>query len=118
MTARDNLSRNPVARVVAYELARIGLERGLGVMELAEKSGVSSRIILAILECSHNFTLSTITRLAAALDVPVGQLFRLSDVATPVEPALSNAPRETRQGGKFVRTLKRLRAEDSGAGSE
>jgi transcriptional regulator with XRE-family HTH domain len=112
---RDDLTRNPVARVLAYELARIGLERQIGAIEMAERAGVSIRILLAILDCRHNFTLSTVTRLAEALDVPVERLFRITTATAPSKSDLLNIPRESRLGGKFVRTIKRLR-EDSAAG--
>jgi transcriptional regulator with XRE-family HTH domain len=106
---RDDLTRNPVARVLAYELARIGLERQIGAIEMAERAGVSIRILLAILDCRHNFTLSTVTRLAEALDVPVERLFRMTTASAPSKSELLNIPRESRLGSKFVRTIKRLR---------
>jgi transcriptional regulator with XRE-family HTH domain len=112
---RDDLTRNPVARVLAYELARIGLERQMGAIEMAEKAGVSIRILLAILDCRHNFTLSTVTRLAEALDVPVERLFRITTASAPSKSDLLTIPRESRLGSKFVRTIKRLR-DDSIAG--
>ncbi len=74
-------------------------ELGLGVGQLAERSGISKGMLSKIENAQTSPSLSTIERLAAALDMPVTSLFRgLAEERDAVFVKAGSGPEIVRQG--------------------
>jgi transcriptional regulator with XRE-family HTH domain len=109
-TKRDDsaLATSVITEVLATEIARLGLERGLSVEDLSIRSGIAKKVILQTLERRQNVTIETIHALAVALDVPAQELLR---IGMPLEPfdLTSIAGRSGRAPGKkFASTLRSI----------
>ena len=66
-------------RAIAANVRRLRHDRGLTLGELAARSGVSIAMISKVENASISCSLTTLDRLAEALDVPVTSLFRGAD---------------------------------------
>ncbi len=60
--------------VVAHNLRRIRVRRGLGLTQLASRAGMAKGTLSKLESGSTNPTVSTLHRLSAALDVPLADL--------------------------------------------
>jgi transcriptional regulator with XRE-family HTH domain len=67
-------------RALAVQVRRHRRARGMTVGELAVRAGISKAMLSKIENCLTSSSLTTLARLAAALDVPVTALFRGADV--------------------------------------
>ncbi len=74
-------TRPDVLRHVAGNVRRLRQQRGLSQQGLAELSGISRRMIAAIEGDEANVSLSSLDRLAAALDVSFAEMVRPPDAA-------------------------------------
>jgi transcriptional regulator with XRE-family HTH domain len=75
----SNGARPNVLAHVAGNVRRLRLERGLSQTALAELSGLSRRMIVAIESDEANVSLSSLDRLAAALGVSLAEAVRAPD---------------------------------------
>ena len=103
MTADEHPGRSPrhgsgrpvegvLERAIAVQVRRHRRARGLTVGELAIRAGISKAMLSKIENSLTSSSLTTLARLAAALDVPVTSLFRGADgdreaVFTPADGA-------------------------------
>jgi transcriptional regulator with XRE-family HTH domain len=84
-------------------------ELGLGVGQLAERSGISKGMLSKIENAQTSPSLSTIERLAAALDMPVTALFRgLAEERDAVFVKAGSGPEIVRQGTRAGHTYQLL----------
>src|SRR5829696_1553564 len=74
-------ARPDVLGHVAGNVRRLRQERGLSQQGLAELSGISRRMIAAVEGDEANVSLSSLDRLAAALDVSFAEIVRPPDAA-------------------------------------
>ncbi|HWQ87733.1 MAG TPA: XRE family transcriptional regulator [Brevundimonas sp.] len=81
MHSQDPLARPDVLAHVGENLRRLRALRSLSQTELSNRSGTSRRMIGAMEGNDANVSLSTLDRLAAALDVSLTELVRPPDAA-------------------------------------
>jgi transcriptional regulator with XRE-family HTH domain len=79
----DNSLRPPVLRHVSLNVRRLRREAGLSQTALAEKSGVSRRMLVAIEAGETNVSLATLDRVADALSVAFSDLIQAPDERDP-----------------------------------
>jgi transcriptional regulator with XRE-family HTH domain len=72
---------NDIVKVVGTNLRRLRTEQGLSLSDLARSSGVAKATLSALEGGRGNPTLETLSALAAALQIPMG------DLITPADPA-------------------------------
>jgi transcriptional regulator with XRE-family HTH domain len=72
---------NDIVKVVGTTLRRLRAEQGLSLSDLARSSGVAKATLSALEGGRGNPTLETLSALAAALQIPMG------DLITPADPA-------------------------------
>ncbi|HWI71167.1 MAG TPA: XRE family transcriptional regulator [Baekduia sp.] len=72
---------NEIVKVVGTNLRRLRTERTLSLSDLARSSGVAKATLSALEGGRGNPTLETLSALAAALQIPMG------DLITPADPA-------------------------------
>jgi DNA-binding XRE family transcriptional regulator len=94
-------------RAIAAQLRRLRLESGLTLAEMAARSGVSKPMLSKIENALTSCSLTTVSRLADALDVPVTSLFRGADtereaVFTPAGAGARIVQRGTRVGHDYT----------------
>lgn len=70
-------------RAIAVQVRRLRRARGMTVGELALRAGISKAMLSKIENSLTSSSLTTVARLAAALDVPVTALFRGADGDDP-----------------------------------
>jgi DNA-binding XRE family transcriptional regulator len=70
---------NPLERSLGAQLRRLRLAHRLTLAELATRTGVSKPMLSKIENAQTSCSLTTVARLAAALDVPATVLFRGAD---------------------------------------
>ena len=61
---------------LARNLRAIRLTRKLSQEQLAERAGLHAKHVQRLEKAARNTTVATVAALAAALDVPIGMLFR------------------------------------------
>jgi transcriptional regulator with XRE-family HTH domain len=66
-------------RAIAVQVRRLRLDTGLTVGEMALRVGISKAMLSKIENAATSCSLTTLARLASALDVPVSSLFRGAD---------------------------------------
>ena len=95
-------------RVIAVQVRRHRHARGLTVGELAVRAGISKAMLSKIENSLTSSSLTTLARLAFALDVPVTALFRGADgddreaVFTPADGAGRIVARGNRVGHEYT----------------
>jgi transcriptional regulator with XRE-family HTH domain len=94
-------------RAIAVQVRRHRRARGMTVGQLAMRAGISKAMLSKIENSLTSSSLTTLARLAAALDVPVTALFRGADgdreaVLTPADGAARIAARGTRVGHEYT----------------
>jgi DNA-binding XRE family transcriptional regulator/quercetin dioxygenase-like cupin family protein len=94
-------------RAIAAQLRRLRADAGLTLAELATRSGVSKPMLSKIENAQTSCSLTTVARLADALDVPVTSLFRGADTAreavfTPAGAGARIVARGTRVGHDYT----------------
>ena len=95
--------------VIANHVRSRRLEIGLNVGQLAERSGISKGMLSKIENAQTSPSLSTIERLAAALDMPVTSLFRgLAEERDAVFVKAGSGPEIVRQGTRAGHTYELL----------
>jgi transcriptional regulator with XRE-family HTH domain len=105
-------------RAIAVQVRRHRRARGMTVGELAVRAGISKAMLSKIENSLTSSSLTTLARLAAALDVPVTALFRGADVDdrqavfTPANGGAPIAARGERTGHEYRISG---RGEDTGA---
>ena len=72
---------NEIVKVVGTTLRRLRAEQGLSLSDLARTSGVAKATLSALEGGRGNPTLETLSALAAALQIPMGDLITASDPA-------------------------------------
>jgi transcriptional regulator with XRE-family HTH domain len=77
---RDRGVEGALERAIAVQVRRHRRARGMTVGELAVRAGISKAMLSKIENSLTSSSLTTLARLAAALDVPVTALFRGADV--------------------------------------
>jgi DNA-binding XRE family transcriptional regulator len=95
--------------VIANHVRTRRREIGLNVGQLAERSGISKGMLSKIENAQTSPSLSTIERLAAALDMPVTSLFRgLAEERDAVFVKAGSGPEIVRQGTRAGHTYQLL----------
>lgn len=94
-------------RAIAVQVRRHRRARGMTVGELAVRAGISKAMLSKIENSLTSSSLTTLARLAAALDVPVTALFRGADggreaVFTPAHGAARVVARGRRVGHEYT----------------
>lgn len=77
--ADDGRDRPEILAHVAGNVRHLRAERGLSQTALADRSGISRRMIVGIESGEANVSLSTLDRIAAALDVSFSRIVRPPD---------------------------------------
>lgn len=80
---KDSSHRAPVLQHVSQNVRRLRNAADLSQSALAEKSGVSRRMLVAIEAGEKNVSLATLDRVAEALDVAFSDLIQAPDVRDP-----------------------------------
>ncbi|RMQ42659.1 DNA-binding protein [Pseudomonas cichorii] len=78
---KENSQRAPVLQHVSQNVRRLRNATGLSQTALAEKSGVSRRMLVAIEAGEKNVSLATLDRVAEALEVAFSDLIQAPEVA-------------------------------------
>ena len=94
-------------RAIAVQVRRHRRARGMTVGELAVRAGISKAMLSKIENSLTSSSLTTLARLAAALDVPVTALFRGADgtreaVFTPADGGARIVARGSRIGHEYT----------------
>jgi DNA-binding XRE family transcriptional regulator/quercetin dioxygenase-like cupin family protein len=94
-------------RAIALQVRRLRQQAGLTLAELAVRAGVSKPMLSKIENATTSCSLTTVTRLADAFDVPVTALFRGADAAreavfTPAGAGARIVARGTRVGHDYT----------------
>jgi DNA-binding XRE family transcriptional regulator len=94
-------------RLIADQVRRLRLAAGLTLAEMARRSGISKPMLSKIENAHTSASLTTLARLADALDVPVTALFRGADdqreaVYTPAGAGARIVARGTRVGHDYT----------------
>jgi transcriptional regulator with XRE-family HTH domain len=76
-------------KAIGYQVRRLRKDAGMTLAEMAELSGISKPMLSKIENAATSCSLTTLTRLAHTLDVPVTSLFRGAD--TPREAVFTAA---------------------------
>ena len=111
MTAHPDRGRGVeglLERAIAVQVRRHRRARGMTVGELAVRAGISKAMLSKIENSLTSSSLTTLARLAAALDVPVTALFRGADlddreaVFTPADGGARIVARGSKVGHEYV----------------
>ena len=101
--------RAPLGQVIANHVRTRRLEIGLNVGQLAERTGISKGMLSKIENAQTSPSLSTLERLAAALDMPVTSLFRgLAEERDAVFVKAGSGPEIVRKGTRSGHTYELL----------
>jgi ribosome-binding protein aMBF1 (putative translation factor) len=99
----------PLGQVIANHVRRRRLEIGLSVGQLAERTGISKGMLSKIENAQTSPSLSTLERLAGALDMPVTSLFRgLAEERDAVFVKAGSGPEIVRKGTRSGHTYELL----------
>ena len=105
---RDRGVERILERAIAVQVRRHRRARGMTVGELAVRAGISKAMLSKIENSLTSSSLTTLARLAAALDVPVTALFRGADiddreaVFTPADGGARIVARGNRVGHEYT----------------
>jgi transcriptional regulator with XRE-family HTH domain len=95
--------------VIAHHVRSRRLEIGLNVAQLAERTGISKGMLSKIENAQSSPSLSTIERLASALDMPLTSLFRgLAEERDAVFVKAGSGPEIVRKGTRAGHTYELL----------
>jgi transcriptional regulator with XRE-family HTH domain len=83
--------------LVAWNLRRIRVQRGLSQERLAYDAGVDRSYVGGLERREENPTVDVLDRLAKTLDIPIGELFREPRRGTPPPKALRSGRRPSRK---------------------
>ena len=98
-----------LGQVIANHVRARRLELGLNVGQLAERTGISKGMLSKIENAQTSPSLSTLERLAAALDMPVTALFRgLAEERDAVFVKAGSGPEIVRKGTRAGHTYELL----------
>jgi transcriptional regulator with XRE-family HTH domain len=98
-----------LGQVIANHVRARRLEIGLNVGQLAERTGISKGMLSKIENAQTSPSLSTLERLAAALDMPVTSLFRgLAEERDAVFVKAGSGPEIVRKGTRSGHTYELL----------
>lgn len=98
-----------LGQVIANHVRARRLELGLNVGQLAERTGISKGMLSKIENAQTSPSLSTLERLAAALDMPVTSLFRgLAEERDAVFVKAGSGPEIVRKGTRAGHTYELL----------
>lgn len=81
--SQDNSQRAPVLQHVSQNVRRLRNTQDMSQATLAEKSGVSRRMLVAIEAGEKNVSLATLDRVAEALDVAFSDLIQAPELRDP-----------------------------------
>ncbi len=99
----------PLGQVIANHVRTRRLEIGLSVGQLAERTGISKGMLSKIENAQTSPSLSTLERLAGALDMPVTSLFRgLAEERDAVFVKAGSGPEIVRKGTRSGHTYELL----------
>jgi transcriptional regulator with XRE-family HTH domain len=94
-----DLGAGQLGQVIANQVRSRRLEIGLNVGQLADRAGISKGMLSKIENAQTSPSLSTIERLAAALDMPITSLFRgLAEERDAVFVKAGSGPEIVRKG--------------------
>src|SRR4051794_26383610 len=96
---------NEIVKVVGTNLRRLRTELGLSLSDLARSSGVAKATLSALEGGRGNPTLDTLSALAAALQVPMGDLITAPD-PVPVTVVRNDEGTELLGGADFAHDLR------------
>jgi transcriptional regulator with XRE-family HTH domain len=98
-----------LGQVIANHVRARRLEIGLGVGQLAERTGISKGMLSKIENAQTSPSLSTLERLAGALDIPFTSLFRgLAEERDAVFVKAGSGPEIVRKGTRAGHTYELL----------
>lgn len=72
----DDAGAGPLELLIGSQTRRLRVSAGLSVSEMAAATGISKSMLSKIENAQTSCSLATLSKLAAALDVPVTSLFR------------------------------------------
>src|SRR3954464_423979 len=98
---------NEIVKVVGTNLRRLRAEQSLSLSDLARSSGVAKATLSALEGGRGNPTLETLSALAAALQIPMGDLITSSDPA-PVTVVRSDEGTDIRGTANDLRLIARF----------
>jgi transcriptional regulator with XRE-family HTH domain len=102
-------SSGQLGQVIANHVRSRRLEIGLNVGQLAERTGISKGMLSKIENAQTSPSLSTLERLASALDMPVTSLFRgLAEERDAVFVKAGSGPEIVRKGTRAGHTYELL----------
>jgi transcriptional regulator with XRE-family HTH domain len=100
---KDSSQRASVLQHVSQNVRRLRHAADMSQTALAEKSGVSRRMLVAIEAGEKNVSLTTLDRVAEALDVAFSDLIQAPTPAIPAASTKWRGPGDSReQGGAAV----------------
>jgi transcriptional regulator with XRE-family HTH domain len=109
VAAADDKASGQMGWVIANHVRSRRQEIGLNVAQLAERTGISKGMLSKIENAQTSPSLSTIERLAAALDVPLTSLFRgLAEERDAVFVKAGAGPEIVRKGTRAGHTYELL----------
>jgi transcriptional regulator with XRE-family HTH domain len=109
MTIDSAEADGQLGQVIANHVRARRLEIGLNVGQLAERTGISKGMLSKIENAQTSPSLSTLERLAGALDMPVTSLFRgLSEERDAVFVKAGSGPEIVRKGTRAGHTYELL----------
>ena len=108
-TDTGNSPSDQIGWVIAHHVRSRRLEIGLNVAQLAERTGISKGMLSKIENAQSSPSLSTIERLASALDMPLTSLFRgLAEERDAVFVKAGSGPEIVRKGTRAGHTYELL----------
>ena len=109
VTDTENGPSGQIGWVIAHHVRSRRLEIGLNVAQLAERTGISKGMLSKIENAQSSPSLSTIERLASALDMPLTSLFRgLAEERDAVFVKAGSGPEIVRKGTRAGHTYELL----------
>ena len=109
VTDTENSPSGQIGWVIAHHVRSRRLEIGLNVAQLAERTGISKGMLSKIENAQSSPSLSTIERLASALDMPLTSLFRgLAEERDAVFVKAGSGPEIVRKGTRAGHTYELL----------
>ncbi len=109
VTDTESSPSGQIGWVIAHHVRSRRLEIGLNVAQLAERTGISKGMLSKIENAQSSPSLSTIERLASALDMPLTSLFRgLAEERDAVFVKAGSGPEIVRKGTRAGHTYELL----------
>lgn len=111
---RDRDESVVIRETVADNMRRIRLSRGMSLRDLAAATGLSKALMSQLERALANPTISTLTQVAAALDVSFAELTRAAHLEPEIIPPADQ--RDRRTGARMLFTMPERRRFDLSEG--